>query len=68
METTEFQLPESGLKGSISNSMQLFLPDDPRATIFHPDFEMDWSMFARYDFDKHAAVRYALDLLARSSN
>ena len=65
MEETEFRLPETGLRGSISNSMQLFLPDDPHASVFHPDFEMDWSIFARYDFDRHAAVRYALDLLAK---
>ena len=65
MEETDFRLPESGLGGSISNSMQLFLPGDPHATVFHPDFEIDRSISAKYDFDRNAAVRYALDLLAK---
>jgi hypothetical protein len=64
MATTEFKLPESGLRGSISNSMQIFIPDDPKANVFHPDFEVTYSIFKKYDFDEETTLRYALDLIA----
>jgi hypothetical protein len=64
METTEFKLPESGLRGSISNSMQIFTPDDPKANVFHPDYEVTYSIFKKYDFDEETTLRYALDLIA----
>ena len=38
METTPFVLPNTKLNGSISNSLQLYLPiDDPRAKQLRPD-------------------------------
>lgn len=64
MEITEFQLPESSLRGSISNSMQIFTPEDPKANVFHPDFEVTYSIFEKYDFDEETTLRYALDLIA----
>ena len=64
MGTTEFKLAESGLRGSISNSMQIFIPDDPKANVFHPDFEVTYSIFKKYDFDEETTLRYALDLIA----
>lgn len=63
METTEFRLPESGLSGSISNSMQIFTPEDPKANVFHPDFEVTYSIYQKYDFDEETTLRYALDLI-----
>ena len=32
-------LPESAIQGLISNAMQLFMRQDPKANVFHPDFE-----------------------------
>lgn len=64
MESTEFKLPESGLRGSISNSVQIFMPDDAKANVFHPDFEVTYSIFKKYDFDEETPLRYALDLIA----
>lgn len=64
METTEFKLPESGLRGSISNSVQIFDPDNPKSDVFHPDFEVTYSIFKKYDFDDETTVRYALNLIA----
>jgi len=64
MESTEFKLPESGLRGSISNSVQIFIPKDPKANVFHPDFEVTYSIFKKYDFDEETPLRYALDLIA----
>lgn len=63
MEMTEFVLPESGLRGSISNSVQIFDPDNPKADVFHPDFEVTYSIFKKYDFDEETPLRYALDLI-----
>lgn len=63
MEATPFVLPESGIHGNISNGMQMYMPDDPRANVLHPDHETSYSVFKRYDFDEDTALRYALDLL-----
>jgi Peptidase family S41 len=64
MEGTEYTLPESGIKGLISNGVQMFMPHDPKADVFHPDFELTYSVFARYGGDTDASLRYALDLIA----
>ena len=64
MEGTEYVLPESGIKGLISNGMQLFMPHDPKANVYHPDFETTYSVFSKYGGDTDASLRYALDLLA----
>ncbi len=64
METTPFTLPHTGIEGSISNSVQIFFPDDPeRGQVFMPDFPMGWRDFAAFDFDPHAEVLYALELI-----
>ncbi len=39
MGGTEFTLPESGIRGLISQGMQLFMPRDPKANVYRPDFE-----------------------------
>lgn len=65
MESTPFELPGSGLRGSISNAVQvLYPPGDERARVFTPDHPMSWNDFRRYDFDPNAEVLYALDLTA----
>lgn len=64
MESTPFELPRTGLRGSISNAVQvLYPPDHPRAREFTPDFPMGWDDFRRYDFDPDAEVLFALDLI-----
>jgi hypothetical protein len=63
MEGTEYVLPESGIRGLISNGTQMCLPRDPKATVFHPDFEVSYSVLAKYGGDTDTALRYALDLL-----
>jgi hypothetical protein len=63
MEGTEYVLPESGIRGLISNGTQMFLPRDPKATVFHPDFEVSYSVLAKYGGDTDTALRYTLDLL-----
>lgn len=64
MEGTPFVLPESGIQGLISNGTQMYLPKDPRANVFHPDFETTYSIISKYDGGPDATLRYALDLLA----
>ena len=62
MEQTPFTLPRTKLKGSISNSLQLFLPvDDPRAKQLTPDLQPTYDDFKRYHFDEQAEVLYLLD-------
>jgi hypothetical protein len=65
METTSFELPNTRISGSISNSIQILFPDDPvKGKTFMPDYPMNWSDYARYDFDENAEILYALDVMA----
>lgn len=62
MEQTPFQLPSTRLEGSISNSIQVFLPaKDQRAHIFWPDLMPTYEDYKRYQFDKHSEIRFLLD-------
>jgi hypothetical protein len=64
METTYFELPNTHITGSISNSIQVFFPDDSiKGKAFMPDYPMNWSDYANYDFDENAEILYALDML-----
>lgn len=58
-------LPNSGLKGSIARSAQLFFPgDDELGSALIPDFPMTWQHFARFGFDADSELLYALELIA----
>lgn len=64
MEQTSFELPLTGMKGSISNSAQYFLPPtDPRAKTFYPDIILKYEDYKRYNFDWNAELRYLMDTL-----
>ena len=64
MEVTHFSLPRTKLGGSISNSMQLFLPaDDPNAKQVMPDILITCDDYRRYHFDDQAEVLYLLDYI-----
>ena len=64
METTNFELPNTKISGSISNSHQIFFPDDlEKGKVLMPDFTMNWTDFAKYDFDSNAEILFVLDLL-----
>lgn len=62
MEQTMLELPYTRIRGSISNSIQLFLPpDDYRAKVFWPDMMPSYDDYKRYQFDQHSEIRYLLD-------
>lgn len=64
METTNIILPETGIKGSISNSKQiLFKKDSLSAKILKPDYRITWKNFEEYDFDKNAEILKTLELI-----
>lgn len=64
MEVTHFSLPRTKLEGSISNSMQLFLPaDDPNAKQVMPDILITCDDYKRYHFDDQTEVLYLLDYI-----
>ena len=64
MEVTEFTLPESKLHGSIANSLQLYMPENPKADTFPETHPVTYEVFLRYGFDRETTLRYALDLIA----
>jgi hypothetical protein len=64
VDVTEYELPNSGLRGSVARTRQIMFPDDPElARTLTPHFPMVWEDYRRFDFDAHAEVRYALDLI-----
>lgn len=68
MEQTLFKLPYTGMEGSISNSMQIFLPGkDKRAKTFWPDVMMTYDEYKKYGFDGQAEIRFLLDKIILSS-
>lgn len=64
MEQTPFCLPHTRMEGSISNSMQVFLPsNDPRSKIFWPDIMLTYADYKKYKFNMDAEVMYLIDLI-----
>lgn len=62
MEQTSFRLPRTGLTGSISNSIQIFLPGtDRRAKTFYPDWMPAYEDYKKYGFDRNAELLYLLE-------
>ena len=64
METTNFQLAETKLTGSISNAKQILFKNEPElGKILKPDVEMRWEDFQKYNFDKNAELLKALEFV-----
>ena len=64
MEATPFELPRTKLKGNISNSLQLFMPnDDPRAHQFTPDLMPTYEDYKHYNFDQNTELLFLLDYI-----
>ena len=64
MEATPFELPRTKLKGNISNSLQLFMPnDDPRAHQFTPDLMPTYKDYKHYNFDMNTELLFLLDYI-----
>ena len=64
MEATPFELPRTKLKGNISNSLQLFMPnDDPRAHQFTPDLMPTYEDYKHYNFDMNTELLFLLDYI-----
>lgn len=67
MELTPFGLPRTKLQGSISNTLQMFLPkDDPRAKVFYPDLMPTYEDYKRYHFDDNAIPLYLMDMIKKN--
>lgn len=64
MGTTFYSLTHTGIKGSVSNSYQLFDPDNAiKNRILHPDYPLSWEDFIRFDCNDDAEILYILDLI-----
>lgn len=67
MESTPFTLPYTSLKGSISNSMQVFLPSgDSRTKTFTPRIMPSYEDYKRYNFDTNTEVLFLIDKIKNS--
>lgn len=68
MEQTLFRLPYTGMKGSISNSIQICLPaKDRRAKTLYPDLMPTYQDYRKYNFDRHTEILYLLDRTTHTS-
>ncbi len=66
MEMTPFTLPYTGLSGSISNALQVFLPgNDPRAKTFYPEIMPQYEDYLRYQFSSHTEVVWLIDRIKK---
>lgn len=64
MQGTQIVLPNTHITGSISNSIQiLFKKDKQTGKLLHPDFEMDWNEFKKFNFDKESEVLKSIELI-----
>lgn len=69
MEQTPFVLPFTHLQGSVSNSIQIFLPgNDRRAKTFYPDVCLTYDDYRKYNFDAQAEVLFILDYIKKSAD
>lgn len=69
MENTPFCLPYTHLQGSISNSMQIFLPvNNKRAKVFYPDLMPTYQDYKKYGFDANTEILYLLDNIAKTTS
>lgn len=67
MESTHFTLENSNLAGSVSNSFQLFKPEDRKnGKILIPDFPFTKELFKKYKFDEDAEILYIKDLIKKN--
>lgn len=63
MEVTPFTLPYSGLTGSVSNSMQVFLlANDPKSKEFTPAVRLTYDDYRRYNFDRNSILLHLLQV------
>ncbi|WP_421920000.1 S41 family peptidase [Marinifilum sp.] len=63
METTNVSLPETKIRGSLSNSKQiLFEENSQSAQILRPDHEMNWEDYKKYDFDPNSELLKILEM------
>lgn len=62
--STYYRLQHTGIRGSVSNSFQLFDPEYliPES-IFRPDYPLTKEIFLKYHCDKDAEIAYILDLI-----
>lgn len=64
MDGIGFSLTESGLRGSISKSKQVYFPYDAvKGKELTPQFKLQWDDFKKYNFDTNAELLYTLDLI-----
>ncbi|MFA6335051.1 MAG: S41 family peptidase [Bacteroidales bacterium] len=69
METTNITLPNTNIRGSISNSKQILFKDNLESgTLFKPDYEMDWNDFKRLGFDKNSEILKTLEIIENEIN
>lgn len=55
-------LPNSGLRGSVSRSVQRLFPDDPLGgRVLMPDHPILWTDLSRFEFSPDAELLYALE-------
>jgi hypothetical protein len=64
-DTIGFELEHSGLSGTVSHKRFEYFPEDSeKGRVLEPQYPLTYDKLAAYDFDRHAAILYALDIAA----
>jgi len=64
MEITNFKLPNTKWNCSVSNSSQVFFPNDKEmGKTFQPDIKIKWFDCKKYNFDEHSELLFVIDLI-----
>ncbi len=61
METINIALPNTGISGSVSCSVQMFFPNDKIAgKSLDPDYPITWDIWQKFQFDANSPLLYIL--------
>lgn len=66
MGATFYKLNNTEIKGSVSNSYQLFDPENKlRDAMLAPDYPLTWNIFSQYNCHKDSELLYIIDLIEK---
>ncbi|MFW9923456.1 MAG: hypothetical protein ACFFDW_09255 [Candidatus Thorarchaeota archaeon] len=64
-----FTLDKSKIKGKVATRFFIAFPDQPVAHLtLKPDFELNYDLLIKYNFDENTTLLYALDMIKKMSS
>lgn len=58
-----WQLPNTGIKGNISRTAQIFFPDDQEmGRLFTPEISISWEIYSKYVFSQNTGIQIIAEI------